>query len=161
MLRVREKYYPSKKFRVRRNVFVGRFPLCDPGSIHNLFEFQRKIGAGTFGEVHLVKDLRSGLVRVCKTINKDQAAIPAEQIEAEITVLKQLDHPNIIKIYDVYEDYNNVYIIMEPCEGGELLGRILQAQQRGKTLTEKYVMSLMRQILLALAYFHSQKVVHK
>eukprot|EP01053_Blabericola_migrator_P003658 Blabericola_migrator_1__3657@NODE_2096_length_3280_cov_158_697790_g1327_i0_p1_GENE_NODE_2096_length_3280_cov_158_697790_g1327_i0NODE_2096_length_3280_cov_158_697790_g1327_i0_p1_ORF_typecomplete_len702_score114_12Pkinase/PF00069_25/1_1e71Pkinase_Tyr/PF07714_17/3e50EFhand_7/PF13499_6/3_8e11EFhand_7/PF13499_6/5_7e13EFhand_7/PF13499_6/1_1e14EFhand_8/PF13833_6/0_018EFhand_8/PF13833_6/1_6e05EFhand_8/PF13833_6/5_3EFhand_8/PF13833_6/8_1e05EFhand_8/PF13833_6/0_0029EFhand_8/PF13833_6/2_3e07EFhand_1/PF0003 len=161
LLTVREKYYPSKKFRVRRNVFVGRFPLANAGGIRKIFDFQKKIGAGSFGEVHLVKELRSGFTRVCKTINKDQAAVPVEQIEAEINILKQLDHPNIIKIYDVYEDYNSVYIIMEYCKGGELLDRIVQAQQRAKALTEKYVMGIMQQILLALSYFHSQKIAHK
>eukprot|EP01055_Gregarina_sp_Pseudo9_P000358 Gregarina_sp_Pseudo_9__357@NODE_122_length_4124_cov_18_086659_g114_i0_p2_GENE_NODE_122_length_4124_cov_18_086659_g114_i0NODE_122_length_4124_cov_18_086659_g114_i0_p2_ORF_typecomplete_len539_score128_64Pkinase/PF00069_25/6_5e73Pkinase_Tyr/PF07714_17/1_5e48EFhand_7/PF13499_6/0_00038EFhand_7/PF13499_6/3_5e13EFhand_7/PF13499_6/2e14EFhand_8/PF13833_6/0_00043EFhand_8/PF13833_6/0_021EFhand_8/PF13833_6/8_2e05EFhand_8/PF13833_6/0_0023EFhand_8/PF13833_6/3_1e07EFhand_1/PF00036_32/0_00028EFhand_1/PF00036_32 len=161
LLNVREKYYPSKKFRVRRNVFVGRFPLGNAGGIRKIFDFQKKIGAGSFGEVHLVKELRSGFIRVCKTINKDQAAVPVEQIEAEINILKTLDHPNIIKIYDVYEDYNSVYIIMEYCKGGELLARIVQAQQRAKSLTEKYVQGLMQQILLALSYFHSQKIVHK
>lgn len=161
LLNVREKYYPSKKFRVRRNVFVGRFPLGNAGGIRKIFDFQKKIGAGSFGEVHLVKELRSGFIRVCKTINKDQAAVPVEQIEAEINILKTLDHPNIIKIYDVYEDYNSVYIIMEYCQGGELLDRIIQAQQRNKSLTEEYVMGLMQQILLALSYFHSQKIVHK
>lgn len=111
--------------------------------------------------MHLVKEIGSGLIRCCKIINKDQAALPVEQIEAEIKVLKQLDHPNIIKIYDVYEDYNSVYIVMEYCEGGELLSRVIQAQQRAMTLTERYVMIIMKQILLALAYFHTQKVVHK
>lgn len=122
-------------------------------------------------------------------------------------MLKTLDHPNIIKIFDVYEDYNSVYIIMEFCHGklhshtklcayshtligvcipkhthlvyipthtrlcvhtqthpsvgGELLDRIVQAQSRCKILTEKYVMSLMHQILQALAYFHSRRVLHK
>lgn len=39
--------------------------------------------------------------------------VPLEQVEAEIEVLKSLDHPNIIKIFDVYEDYRNIYIVME------------------------------------------------
>eukprot|EP01057_Protomagalhaensia_wolfi_P005264 Protomagalhaensia_wolfi_Nauph_80__5263@NODE_567_length_2277_cov_17_437891_g423_i0_p1_GENE_NODE_567_length_2277_cov_17_437891_g423_i0NODE_567_length_2277_cov_17_437891_g423_i0_p1_ORF_typecomplete_len671_score140_29Pkinase/PF00069_25/9_3e69Pkinase_Tyr/PF07714_17/5_5e48EFhand_7/PF13499_6/2_5e11EFhand_7/PF13499_6/1_6e13EFhand_7/PF13499_6/9e15EFhand_8/PF13833_6/0_21EFhand_8/PF13833_6/3_5e06EFhand_8/PF13833_6/0_016EFhand_8/PF13833_6/0_00017EFhand_8/PF13833_6/0_00029EFhand_8/PF13833_6/1_5e06EFhand_1/PF len=161
LLRVKEKYYPSKKYRVRRNMFVGRFPLASAGGIRKIFDFQRKIGAGSFGEVHLVKELRSGFVRVCKTINKDQAVVPVEQIEAEINILKTLDHPNIIKIYDVYEDYNSVYIIMEYCKGGELLKRVVEANQQARALTERYVMGVMQQILLALAYFHSQKVAHK
>eukprot|EP01056_Protomagalhaensia_sp_Gyna25_P005268 Protomagalhaensia_sp_Gyna_25__5267@NODE_649_length_2914_cov_15_548870_g505_i0_p1_GENE_NODE_649_length_2914_cov_15_548870_g505_i0NODE_649_length_2914_cov_15_548870_g505_i0_p1_ORF_typecomplete_len671_score136_67Pkinase/PF00069_25/6_2e69Pkinase_Tyr/PF07714_17/5_5e48EFhand_7/PF13499_6/1e10EFhand_7/PF13499_6/1_6e13EFhand_7/PF13499_6/1_1e14EFhand_8/PF13833_6/0_2EFhand_8/PF13833_6/5_8e05EFhand_8/PF13833_6/0_016EFhand_8/PF13833_6/0_00017EFhand_8/PF13833_6/0_00029EFhand_8/PF13833_6/1_6e06EFhand_1/PF00036 len=161
LLRVKEKYYPSKKYRVRRNMFVGRFPLASAGGIRKIFDFQRKIGAGSFGEVHLVKELRSGFIRVCKTINKDQAVVPVEQIEAEINILKTLDHPNIIKIYDVYEDYNSVYIIMEYCKGGELLKRVVEANQQARALTERYVMGVMQQILLALAYFHSQKVAHK
>lgn len=55
----------------------------------------------------------SGLERVIKTINKDRSQVPLEQIEAEIEVLKSLDHPNIIKIFEVFDDYQNVYIVME------------------------------------------------
>lgn len=55
----------------------------------------------------------SGLERVIKTINKDRSQVPMEQIEAEIQVLKSLDHPNIIKIFEVFEDHHNMYIVME------------------------------------------------
>lgn len=67
----------------------------------------------------------------------------------------------MIKILEVYEDYNNLYIIQEVCEGGELLGRITEAVDRGKVLTEKYVRELTRQLLSALAYIHSRFICHK
>jgi len=90
-----------------------------------------------------------------------QTVVPVEQIEAEIEVLKSLDHPNIIKVFEVYEDYNNLYIIMEVCEGGELMDRIVVAQNRGKFLNEKYVAELMRQLMQALTYIHDKRVAHK
>eukprot|EP00382_Lankesteria_abbotti_P000717 CAMPEP_0113844434 /NCGR_PEP_ID=MMETSP0372-20130328/236_1 /TAXON_ID=340204 /ORGANISM="Lankesteria abbotti" /LENGTH=637 /DNA_ID=CAMNT_0000813439 /DNA_START=216 /DNA_END=2129 /DNA_ORIENTATION=- /assembly_acc=CAM_ASM_000359 len=161
LLRIRDKYYPSKKMRVRRAFFVGYVSLGRNRDIGQVFEFRKKLGAGSFGEVHLVAERVSGLVRVCKIVNKDKAAIPIEQIQAEIEVLKSLDHPNIIKVFEVYEDYNSMYIIMELCEGGELLDRIVAAQQRGKTLTECYVAVLMEQLTNALTYFHSKRVAHK
>eukprot|EP01053_Blabericola_migrator_P003229 Blabericola_migrator_1__3228@NODE_194_length_11541_cov_124_962524_g167_i0_p3_GENE_NODE_194_length_11541_cov_124_962524_g167_i0NODE_194_length_11541_cov_124_962524_g167_i0_p3_ORF_typecomplete_len636_score103_37Pkinase/PF00069_25/4e71Pkinase/PF00069_25/4_1e03Pkinase_Tyr/PF07714_17/8_8e50EFhand_7/PF13499_6/0_00059EFhand_7/PF13499_6/5_5e03EFhand_7/PF13499_6/4_2e13EFhand_7/PF13499_6/8_1e15EFhand_1/PF00036_32/0_0022EFhand_1/PF00036_32/0_0024EFhand_1/PF00036_32/0_0028EFhand_1/PF00036_32/7_5e07EFhand_1/ len=160
LLRVRDKYYPSRSLCVRRSFFVGRTALA-AGQIRKLFNFEKKLGAGAFGEVHLVTERSSGLRRCCKTINKDKAAVPVEQIEAEVEVLKTLDHPNIIKIFEVYEDYNNIYIIQEVCEGGELLDRVSEANDRGKVLTERYVREVIRQVMEALAYFHAKRICHK
>lgn len=160
--RIRDKFYPVKKMLVRRSVFVGRRNLSESKkAIDDLFIFKKKLGAGAFGDVHLVEERSNGLERVIKTINKDRSQVPMEQIEAEIEVLKSLDHPNIIKIFEVFEDYHNMYIVMETCEGGELLERIVSAQARGKSLSEGYVAELMKQMMNALAYFHSQHVVHK
>lgn len=145
---------------MRRSFFVGRVALAED-QIKRIFTFNRKLGAGCFGEVHLVTERSSGLTRCCKTINKDKAAVPVEQIEAEVEVLKTLDHPNIIKIFEVYEDYNNLYIIQEVCEGGELLARVTEASDRGKVLTEKYVREIVKQLLSGLSYFHSKRICHK
>eukprot|EP01069_Polyplicarium_translucidae_P002881 Polyplicarium_translucidae@DN2154_c0_g1_i1.p1 len=161
LLRIRDKYYPTKKMRVRRDFFIGRVSLEKDRDITKVFKFVRKLGSGSFGEVHLVQEKSSGLVRVCKIINKDKAALPIEQIEAEIMVLKSLDHPGIIKIFEVYEDYNSIFIIMELCEGGELLDHVVKAQQRGETLTERYVMELMSTLLSTLTYIHGQRIAHK
>ncbi|XP_026192969.1 calcium-dependent protein kinase 2 [Cyclospora cayetanensis] len=162
LCRIREKYYPEKQMRVRRSLFVGRRNLALAGiSITDLFTFAKKLGSGSFGDVHRVIEKSSGLERVIKTINKDRSQVPLEQIEAEIEVLKSLDHPNIIKIFEVFDDYHNVYIVMETCEGGELLQRLIDAQNRGSALTEKSVSEIMRQLMNALAYFHSKHVAHK
>eukprot|EP01057_Protomagalhaensia_wolfi_P005877 Protomagalhaensia_wolfi_Nauph_80__5876@NODE_756_length_2026_cov_31_084046_g568_i0_p1_GENE_NODE_756_length_2026_cov_31_084046_g568_i0NODE_756_length_2026_cov_31_084046_g568_i0_p1_ORF_typecomplete_len648_score155_64Pkinase/PF00069_25/8_3e70Pkinase/PF00069_25/6_3e03Pkinase_Tyr/PF07714_17/5_1e48EFhand_7/PF13499_6/0_00016EFhand_7/PF13499_6/4_2e03EFhand_7/PF13499_6/7_5e13EFhand_7/PF13499_6/4_1e17EFhand_1/PF00036_32/0_0014EFhand_1/PF00036_32/3_3e03EFhand_1/PF00036_32/0_0018EFhand_1/PF00036_32/0_003EFha len=160
LLRVRDKYYPSRSLCVRRSFFVKRTALAS-GQIRKLFNFEKKLGAGAFGEVHLVLEKTSNLKRCCKIINKDKAAVPVEQIEAEVEVLKALDHPHVIKIFEVYEDYNNIYIIQEVCEGGELLDRVSEANDRGKVLTERYVKEVIRQLMEALAYFHSKRICHK
>ncbi|PHJ23839.1 cam cdpk [Cystoisospora suis] len=100
--RIRDKFYPTRKMLVRRSVFVGRRNLdITQTSIEELFDFKKKLGAGAFGDVHLVVERSSGLERVIKTINKDRSQVPMEQIEAEIQVLKSLDHPNIIKIFEI------------------------------------------------------------
>jgi len=162
LCRIRDKYYPQRKMRIRRAFFVRRTSLASQRrDINELLIFEKKLGCGSFGEVHLVRERTTNLVRVCKTINKDRSSVPVEQIEAEIEIMKSLDHPNIIKIFEVYDDYNNIYIIMEFCEGGELLKRISEIHRSGQRFTEHFVANIMGQLLKALGYIHAKKVVHK
>lgn len=67
------------------------------------------------------------------------------------------DHPNIVRYYDFYEDRDFLYMVMEKCEGGELFESIL----RLRTFPEKRAAHLCYQMLQALAYVHSQGVVHR
>lgn len=43
----------------------------------------------------------------------------------EVNIMKTLDHPNVIKLYETFEDFRNVYLVMELCEGGELFDKII------------------------------------
>jgi serine/threonine protein kinase len=75
-----------------------------------------------------VKHLKSGQIRAAKVIRK--ARFGAEHystLRQEIDVMARLDHPNIIKLFDVFETPNELYIIMELCLGGELFDRIKAA----------------------------------
>eukprot|EP01071_Lankesteria_metandrocarpae_P008584 Lankesteria_metandrocarpae@DN4999_c0_g1_i1.p1 len=161
LLRIRDKHFPEKKMLVRRSYFVGHHSLKGGRSITDVFTFEKKLGSGSFGQVHLVREKTTKLLRVCKVINKDKAQIPVEQIQAEIEFMKTLDHPNIIKIFDVYEDYNSIYIIMEQCCGGELMDRVAEGRKEKGEVHEKYVASVMMQMMEALCYFHSKKIAHK
>ncbi|KAF7456951.1 calcium-dependent protein kinase CDPK6 [Cryptosporidium felis] len=158
---IRDKYYPEKSILVTRDQFVRRTSLRRADDIESIFNFDKKIGEGSFGKVFLVRERCSGLTRVCKVIDRSLSNMSMDQIEAEVAVLKSLDHPNIIKIFEVYEDREHMYIIMENCGGGELFERIHEAVSKGFRLSERYVSHLMRQIMAALAYFHSRNIVHK
>ncbi|KAJ6376188.1 hypothetical protein OIU77_001035 [Salix suchowensis] len=86
-------------------------------------------------------------------------AISIEDVRREVKILKALSgHTNIIKFYDAFEDENNVYIVMELCEGGELLDRILS---RGGRYTEVDAKTIVVQILNVVAYCHLQGVAHR
>ncbi|KAL7183507.1 hypothetical protein ACSBR2_025830 [Camellia fascicularis] len=86
-------------------------------------------------------------------------AISIEDVRREVMILKALSgHKNLIKYYDAFEDAHNVYIVMELCEGGELLDRILS---RGGRYTEKDAKAIVIQILSVVAFCHLQGVVHR
>ncbi|KAL0461480.1 UNVERIFIED_CONTAM: CDPK-related kinase [Sesamum latifolium] len=86
-------------------------------------------------------------------------AIAIEDVRKEVKILRALTgHNNLIQFYDAYEDQDNVYIVMELCEGGELLDRILS---RGGKYTEEDAKTVMIQILNVVAFCHLQGVVHR
>jgi calcium-dependent protein kinase len=75
----------------------------------------------------------------------------------EIDVLKNLDHPNILRLYEVFEDKKCIYLVTEYCEGGELFDEILH---RG-SFTEMDAAKVIKQLLSAIAYCHGSQVCHR
>ncbi|XP_004511959.1 CDPK-related kinase 5-like isoform X2 [Cicer arietinum] len=130
----------------------------------NKYDVGDEVGRGHFGytcEAKLKKgDLKGQQVAV-KVIPKAKmtTAIAIEDVRREVKILRALNgHKNVVRFYEAYEDHDNVYIVMELCEGGELLDRILS---RGGKYTEEDAKAILRQILNAAAFCHLQGVVHR
>ncbi|GAB4848950.1 hypothetical protein Ancab_003764 [Ancistrocladus abbreviatus] len=128
------------------------------------YEVGEEVGRGHFGytRVAVVKkgEMKGQQVAV-KIIPKAKmtTAIAIEDVRREVKILKGLaGHSNLVKFYEAYEDSDNVYIVMELCQGGELLDRILS---RGGKYTEDDAKAVMMQILNVVAYCHLQGVVHR
>lgn len=128
------------------------------------FEVGKEVGRGHFGHTCWAKgkkgELKGQPVAV-KIISKAKmtTAISIEDVRREVKILKALSgHPNLVKFYDAFEDANNVYIVMELCEGGELLDRILS---RGGRYREEDAKTIVVQILSVVAFCHLQGVVHR
>ena len=79
-----------------------------------------------------------------------------EDFKQEIEILRQLDHPNIIKLKDVYEDDKKIYIITEFCYGGELFSKIKEKNR----FREKDAQRIFRQLIYAINYCHQLGIVH-
>ncbi|XVF61129.1 hypothetical protein PTKIN_Ptkin08bG0104300 [Pterospermum kingtungense] len=128
------------------------------------YELGDEVGRGHFGYTCAAKlkkgDLKGQQVAV-KVIPKAKmtTAIAIEDVRREVKILRALSgHSNLVQFYDAYEDHDNVYIVMELCEGGELLDRILS---RGGKYTEDDAKAVMIQILNVVAFCHLQGVVHR
>ena len=117
------------------------------------------LGTGTYGTVKKVCLIKNELtIRAMKIIPKENLidGIDNSKLIDEITILKKLDHPNIMKIYECFVDQDNFYIISDFCDQGDLLGKL---EKLGK-MNEIVVKFLMDQILNAVAYLHSKSVLH-
>ena len=125
------------------------------------YKIINKLGKGSFGSVYKVKHKITGEIRAMKIIKNttvsDNDGLANKKFLKEILVLKELEHPNIIKIFEYYIDNRYHYIITELLTGGELYESILKFQK----FNEKKAAYIMKQILSALNYLHSKGIVHR
>ena len=97
------------------------------------------------------------LSNTMQVVDKSRYSAGDNSLEREIQVLMKVDHPNCIKLYEVYITPRKVYLVTELVTGGELLDRVTE---KGN-YTEKDAASLIRQILDGVAYLHSNGIVHR
>jgi calcium-dependent protein kinase len=116
------------------------------------------IGEGAYGTVIKVKPIYLNEERAMKVINKSHLFFNVSESDVynEIKILKSLDHPNIIKIYEFFSDSINYYMVNEYCEEGDLYNKI----EKISYLNEKVVKNVMKQIFSAVAYLHSKGIIH-
>lgn len=107
--------------------------------------------------VYEVIDKRLNIKRAMKTIDKTKIKNCLEELIGEVEILKTLNHPNIIKIYEIIEEPRRLHIITELCTGGELYENIIAC----KRLTENKAAYYMQQLLSAVSYCHSHGIVHR
>ena len=82
-------------------------------------------GIGGFGEVRKCSNKKSGSIRAVKIIRKDTLDAKEKiRFFTEIDIMRQLDHPNIVRLYEVFQDEKRFYLVTELCTGGELFDEI-------------------------------------
>lgn len=100
-------------------------------NIFEEYELKEKLGEGAYGSVYKVQQKATNYLRAVKAIKKK--LVDSSEFYNEIEVLKALDHPNIIKLFDCYQDKSYYYMVEEYCSGGDLFDYI----QKEKYFTEK------------------------
>ena len=123
------------------------------------------LGKGSFGTVYLSKKDGKNCYFATKQIDRTMADKPSFQkyFKNELLILKSLKHRNIVHLEDVKFDNKYYYIVMEYINGGSLTDCLkkYQSTHGGKAFTEEIVQYLMRQIVDAIRYIHSQKIIHR
>eukprot|EP00918_Siedleckia_nematoides_P067794 GHVU01147532.1.p1 GENE.GHVU01147532.1~~GHVU01147532.1.p1 ORF type:complete len:251 (-),score=36.02 GHVU01147532.1:648-1400(-) len=119
---------------------------------------ERKLGAGAYGDVILCKDKLTGAERAVKIIKKSSVSTSStDALLEEVAVVKRLDHPNIMKLYEFFEDKRNYYIVMELYRGGELFDEIINRQR----FSEADAAFIMKQVMSGVTYLHNHSIVHR
>ncbi|KAG6521759.1 hypothetical protein ZIOFF_018885 [Zingiber officinale] len=120
------------------------------------------LGHGQFGYTFIATDKANGDQLAVKKIDKNKMVLPiaVEDVKREVKILKALKgHENVVHFYNAYEDDTYVYIVMELCEGGELLDRILA--KKDSHYSEKDAAVVVRQMLKVAAECHLHGLVHR
>ena len=133
--------------------------------IKDLF-FEKKLGKGSYGVVYLTSNIKEKSKKTAtKVFSREIIENNIKQsnyLKNEISLLQTLDHPNIVKFDSIMKTKTKILLSMEFCNGGGLDNALEKYQEKfGKTFSEEIVQYLMRQIIDAFNYIHSQKVVHR
>ncbi|NXA68101.1 MYLK2 kinase, partial [Mohoua ochrocephala] len=138
--------------------FAHRTVTLRSASVSSQFSLNSKdiLGGGKFGEVHTCTEKETGLKLAAKVIRK-QGAKDKEMVLLEIDVMNQLNHHNLIQLYDAIETPREIILFMEFVEGGELFERIIDDDYH---LTEVDCMVFVRQICEGIRFMHHMGVLH-
>ena len=117
------------------------------------------LGEGSYASVYCVENKITGAQRAMKILNKSEnySAEDDKEILNEITILRTLDHPNILKIFEFYSSKESYSLVTELCNGGELFQEIID----NGPFNENYSAYVMFQIFSAINYCHGMKIVHR
>mmetsp|Transcript_87273 Transcript_87273/g.281965 ORF Transcript_87273/g.281965 Transcript_87273/m.281965 type:complete len:575 (-) Transcript_87273:162-1886(-) len=137
------------------------------GNIREFYEFGSAIGQGAFGSVHKGYKRAQKVVdsvapspgrvtgRAIKVLGNQDEGL--EVLHHEIDLLAELDHPNICRLYEAFQDDSHTYLVMELCEGGDLF----QAIVNSSTFSETEAAHVVQQIFQAVRYLHQKNISHR
>ncbi|XP_064168629.1 death-associated protein kinase 3-like isoform X1 [Anguilla rostrata] len=129
--------------------------------VEDFYEIGEELGSGQFAIVKRCREKSTGQEYAAKFIKKRQSrasrrGVRREEIEREVSVLQQIQHPNNITLHDVYENRTDVVLILELVSGGELFDFLAQKE----SLSEEEATQFIKQILEGVHYLHSKKIAH-
>ncbi|XP_042519085.1 CBL-interacting protein kinase 5-like [Macadamia integrifolia] len=122
------------------------------------YEVGRMLGQGTFAKVYHARNLKTGQNVAIKVIDKEKVLKVGliDQIKREISVMRLVQHPNVVQLYEVMASKTKIYFTMEYVKGGELFNKIA----RGK-LKEEAARKYFQQLIGAVDFCHSRGVYHR
>ncbi|KAL8594155.1 hypothetical protein ACOMHN_018095 [Nucella lapillus] len=131
--------------------------IQDDSMIKDNYEVGEKIGQGNFGKVYEATHKATGVKWAIKSINKEKAGSSAlKLVEREVTILKRVNHPNIINLKEIIESPKRMYLVMEICTEGELADRVKE-----KRFSESETKQIMSKLASAVSYLHKHGIVHR
>ena len=139
-----------------RETFVQKAP----GKLLDSYDVVKQLGKGGYGKVYEVRSKKTGELRACKQLSKLDVK-NVEKFRREIDILKGLDHPNIIKLYELFESERSLYLIMEECKGGEVFDRIIQRIKEKQMYSEKDAANIIQQVMSCIQYCHNKDICHR
>ncbi|OMJ68257.1 hypothetical protein SteCoe_34339 [Stentor coeruleus] len=145
-----------QSLQIDAGIFVGK----RKGDISKDYKIEDKLGQGGYGFVRGGISKETGKKVAIKSIKKSTITNDMKEkakFFSEVDILIRTDHPNIVKLYEFYEDENYYHLITEYISGGELLDFIIKRNNLSESSASKF----MKQILSGIVYCHSNNIVHR
>ena len=130
--------------------------------LNERFNIIKILGEGAFGKATLIQDKFTSELQVMKEINLRNLDEKAKsQLKEEGKIISQLDHKNIIKLYDDYHELNKEYLFMEYADGGDLMNQITKAINNREIIPELKIINWFIEICEAIKYIHNKNILHR
>lgn len=155
ILQINTPIHKTKSVGQTFNIDKSLFLCYKKSSITKEYTLGRPIGGGLSSDVRMATHKDTGTKRVVKILKKSK--IDEERFFTSVEILSKLSHPNILRVFEFFDDNRNYYIVEDDCPGGELFEQICS---KG-AFSERSASNLMKQILSAVSYSHKNKVIHK
>jgi calcium/calmodulin-dependent protein kinase I len=153
---VAEPAKPAEPKKAEEPVIDSEFIITDP--IDSVYEMGEEIGKGGFSVVYRATKKGNGEEFAIKVIQKKMVeGDDIKLLKREIQIMKKLDHPNILKLFAVYEDESQFYLVMELVRGKELFDKIVEKGM----YSEKDAANIIRQVVSAVEYLHANGIAHR
>ncbi len=125
----------------------------------DLYTFERLLGEGSHGRVHLATSKKSGAVVALKIISKGSKSVQEQrQVREEFKLQKRLRHPNVLPVFDVFETEAEIVAVTEFAPEGDL--HTMMGPER-RPVTEERAREIAVDLLAALHYLHNKKILHR
>jgi len=154
---LRDRHAPEAFLRNLRTVHSGSKRLKE---LYGSFEFHAR---GMMGKSYRCRSRLTREEHICRQVCKDKVAAPSDLVRAEVEMLRSLEHPSVPQVIASFEDFNNIYIVLEPVESIELVNILQQWHQNGQGLSVGWLAEIARQLLEAFRHCHEMRprsVVH-
>jgi len=140
-------------------VLAGCFIQENSKKFEEVYRIAHVVSKGVFGEIRTCFHRETGRKRAVKVYRKEKitSEVLRCQVEREIQIMKAIDHPNVVRIFEFFEDWKRLYVVLEFCRGTELHQEILKK----KGFTEPKASQAMKHIFSALAYMHAKGIMHR
>ena len=133
--------------------------ISSPISVFDLYTKHEKLGRGGFGSVFLVVHKLTNQRCAMKEMETDR--VRPELLQAEINILKDCAHENIVQYHQHFFENDKVYIVKELCTNGDLRAAIRVQMQSGEPFSEEQLQLWFYQMFNAIVYLHDKKIIHR
>ncbi|XP_064257537.1 death-associated protein kinase 2-like isoform X1 [Passer domesticus] len=132
-----------------------------PGSVEDTYELLERLGSGHFGEVRLCRERSTGAFYAAKFVKMRRGrggrpGLERARVQREVSILRQLQHPNIIQLHELFSSTAEAVLVLELIRGGELFDFIAEKEM----LSEEEAIEFLGQILRGVEYLHARLIAH-
>ena len=139
----------------------SNFIIKGSGDFETKYLKTQILGSGGYSQVYRVQNKKTKEVYACKELVKKRIK-DIEKFQNEVNIMSKCDHPNIVKLQEIYENGSKYELIMEECIGGTLFTRLMdKIDDERETFSEKEAAIIFKQIISAIHYCHDQNIVHR